>query len=56
MLTLPELSEKLLYFEVEELIELLDVSKEDIIERFQDYIEEAYDILIDEVEELDYDE
>jgi len=50
--TLPELKQKLIemYDEVS-LLEILQISAEDIVERFDDRIEEKYDDLIEELEE-----
>ena len=50
MLTLPEVSERLCTIEESVLIELLDITSEDIVERFQDIVEEKYDILLMEME------
>jgi len=48
-LTFRELQEKLLQFDELTLIELLNISAEDIITRFEDKIEDNYDKLLSEV-------
>jgi len=53
MITFPELAERLKQVNEVDLLELLDVSSEELVERFQDRIEERYEIL---VEEFDTDE
>lgn len=54
--TLPELKQKLIemYDEVS-LLEILQISTDDIVERFDDRIEEKYDDLIEELEEEESD-
>ena len=50
-LLISELQEKLKsQFDEITLLELLDISSEDIVERFSDLIEENYDKLIKEIE------
>lgn len=48
-LTLTEISEKLESFDEVLILELLDISSEDLINRFQDFIEEKIDQLEEEV-------
>ncbi len=56
VMTLPEMSERLSDIDVITLIELLSITSQDIVERFQDYIEDSYDMLLFEIEEIDTDE
>lgn len=51
MLTLAELSNKLKETDEISLMELLEISSEDLVERFVDKIEDKYDILRKEYEE-----
>ena len=51
MITLVELKERLMREEETYLLELLGVSSEDLVNRFDDIIEEKYDILVQEYEE-----
>lgn len=51
MLTLTELQEKLKLIDEISLMEVLEVSSEDIVSRFVDRIEERYSQLIEEFEE-----
>ena len=51
--TLEELKEKLLRLDEISLIELLRISADDIIDRFDDLIEDNYDRLTQEFEEED---
>lgn len=51
MITLTELQEKLQVYDEVTLLELLNISSEDIVERFIDLIEENFDELIKEVDE-----
>jgi len=55
-MTLPEMVERLADIDVISLIELLDISSQDIVDRFQDYIEDAYDTILDELEGGETDE
>ena len=59
-LTFQELKEELSKMEETELLELLDIESEEIVEKFQDKIEDNFDKLIEEVdnlkEEIDLDE
>jgi len=56
MLTLTELTEKLRDEEETELLNKLAISSDDIVDRFGDRIEERYDFLVEEMEELYDDE
>ena len=51
MITLVELSEKLTSFDEITLMELLNISSEDLVNRFSDKIEERFDKLIEEVDD-----
>lgn len=59
-LTFNELKEELCKMEETELLELLDIKSEEIIDKFQDKIEDNFDKLLEEVdnlkEEIDIDE
>ena len=48
-LTISELKEKLMQFDEIDILELLDLTSEDILNRFEDLIEHNYDKLIKEV-------
>lgn len=48
-LTIDELKEKLMQFDETSLIELLDLTSADILDRFEDVIQNKYDILIREI-------
>jgi hypothetical protein len=48
-LTINELKEKLMQFDEIDILELLDLTSEDILNRFEDLIEHHYDKLIKEV-------
>jgi|DEB0MinimDraft_3_1074331.scaffolds.fasta_scaffold36185_2 hypothetical protein len=48
-LTLPELKERLIQFDEVDLIELLDLTSEDILDRFEDVVEDRYEQLRKEV-------
>lgn len=48
-LTLAELKEKLMQFDEIDLIELLDLTSEDILNRFEDVIEDRYETLKKEI-------
>lgn len=50
-LTLPEISDRLKHIDEISLLEILNISSEDIIERFQDLIEEKADELEKELED-----
>ena len=49
-LTLVELKEKLMQFDEIDIIELLDLTAENILDRFEDVVEDNYDKLIREIE------
>ena len=51
MLTLPELSEKLKKVDEISLLEVLEITSEDIVDKFQDVIEEKQEELEEELEE-----
>lgn len=54
MLTLKELQQLLaLNCDPDELIQILDISSEDLVERFTDKIEERYDELTEDFQEED---
>ena len=46
-----ELKEKLMRFDEVTLLELLNISSEDLVNRFEDTIDERYDELLKEIEE-----
>jgi hypothetical protein len=48
-LTLVELKEKLMQFDELDLIELLGLTSEDILERFEDIVEDKFEILQKEI-------
>ncbi len=48
-LTLTELKEKLMQFDELDLIELLGLTSEDILERFEDIVEDKFEILQKEI-------
>ncbi len=48
-LTLAELKEKLMQFDEIDLIELLNITSEDILERFEDIVEDKFEILQKEI-------
>jgi hypothetical protein len=52
-LTLTDLQEKLKQIDEISLMEILEISSEDLVQRFLDKIEERYDSLIEEFEEED---
>lgn len=60
MNTLRDISRKLKKYDEETVIELLDITSEDIVDRFEDKIEERFEeiesFLDDETDELDFDE
>lgn len=53
MLTLTELSERLKNIDEVSLLEVLDISSEELIDRFQDRIEDRFDYLEKEFDEQD---
>ena len=48
-LTITELKEKLMQFDELDLIELLDLTSEDILDRFEDVVEDKYEVLKKEI-------
>jgi len=48
-LTITELKEKLMQFDELDLIELLDLTSEDILDRFEDVVEDKYELLKKEI-------
>lgn len=52
MLTIADLSEKLKRLDEVTLLEVLNISSEDIIERFQDFIEAQADKLDEDLEDV----
>lgn len=56
MLTLIDIFERLRRIDEISLLEILNISSEDIVERFQDFIEELADELEKELEEESFDE
>lgn len=48
MITLKELSDKLKRVDEISLLEVLDISSEEIVDRFQDFIEERYESLAED--------
>jgi hypothetical protein len=56
MIPLADLIEKLKYVDEISLLEILDISSEDIVDRFSDIIEEKYDLLAPEYDEQDFQE
>ena len=55
-LLLEEVKSRLKRYDEVILLEILEISSEDIIERFVDFIEDKLDELIDDLEEEDKDE
>lgn len=55
MLTLNDVTERLKQQGEIPLLEILDISAEDIVERFRDRIEDNYEVLAVELEDDDYD-
>jgi len=49
-LTIEELKERLMQFNELDVVELLDLTSEDILDRFEDVVEDRYDILIKEIQ------
>jgi len=49
-LTIDEVKHRLMQFSEVDVIELLDLTSEDILDRFEDIIEERYEILIKEIQ------
>ena len=51
MLTLTDVIERLKKIDEVSLLEILNISSEDILDRFGDYVEDQYEILLEELEE-----
>lgn len=49
MLTIQEIKERLCHYDEITLLEVLDISSAELVERFDDYIEEQYDVLAEEL-------
>jgi len=49
-LTIEELKDRLMQFSELDVVELLDLTSEDILDRFEDVLEDRYDILIKEIQ------
>ena len=49
-LTISELIEKLSVYDEVDIVELLDLTSSDILDRFEDVVEDNYDKLIKEIE------
>ncbi len=56
MLTLSELGRMLRQYDVEQVCEMLDIDSEDLIERFQDLLEERQDFIRKELDADDEDD
>jgi len=56
MLTLRELGRMLRQYDVEQVCEMLDIDSEDLIERFQDLLEERQDFIRKELDADDEDD
>ena len=60
MNTLRDISRKLKKYDEETVVELLDITSEDIVDRFEDKIEERFEeiesFLDDETDELDFED
>ena len=56
MLTLSDLKEKLLREDEVSLLELLNISSEDILERFMDFVEDRFDQIVGNYEGEDSEE
>jgi hypothetical protein len=48
-LTINELKEKLMQFDEIDILELLDLTSEDILDRFEDVVEDKYEMLRKEI-------
>ena len=49
MLTLQEVKERLCQYDELTLLEILDVSSEELVDRFEDIVEAQYDTLVEEL-------
>lgn len=56
MLTLLEIQEKLKRYDEVSLLEVLEISSEDLVEKFIEKIEEKYDVLLEELEDTEDDD
>lgn len=56
MILFPELCERLKQVNEVDLLELLDISSEELVEQFKDRIEDRYEILMQEFDEDDQDD
>lgn len=54
-LTLIDLADRLKKLPEIDLLEVLEISSEDLVDRFMDRIEDKYDDLVDDLEDEDYD-
>ncbi len=50
-ITFEELKNKLLQFDEVALLELLQITREDLVDRFEDYIQDNYEYLVTQTEE-----
>lgn len=56
MITVGEMAEQLKRYPEQDVLEVLDISSEDIVDRFMDRVAERYDYLIEDFTEVDEDE
>jgi hypothetical protein len=54
MLTLVDVKERLGHYDEVTLLEILDISSEDLLDRFEDFIEELYEELAEELDDVGY--
>lgn len=54
MLTLVDVKERLAHYDEVTLLEVLDISSEDLLDRFEDFIEEQYEELAEELDDVGY--
>jgi hypothetical protein len=54
MLTLVDVKERLGHYDEVTLLEILDISSEDLLDRFEDFIEEQYEELAEELDDVGY--
>jgi hypothetical protein len=54
MLTLVDVKERLGHYDEVTLLEILDISSEDLLDRFEDFIEEQYEDLAEELDDVGY--
>lgn len=55
MLTLNDVKDRLKHLDEVTLLEILDISSEDLVDRFTDLIEDDFEDLADELADEDYD-